>query len=96
MTALANRTIEKATLSSFQQATARRGQRVESPPIDPYDNFIWALAKTFTASNEEAEAATKEIFIDIWQYATNRDEAQTAEDLLVALIARRRLMRCLQ
>ncbi len=37
--------------------------------IDTYGNFIWALARKHTASNEKAELAAQEIFEDIWQYA---------------------------
>ena len=64
--------------------------------IDTYGNFIWALARKFTASREEAEAATQEIFIDIWRYAGRADQPQPAEDVLIALIARRRLIKQLQ
>jgi len=32
---------------------------------DPYDAFIWELARKFTNSEEEAEAAVREMLIDI-------------------------------
>jgi DNA-directed RNA polymerase specialized sigma24 family protein len=63
--------------------------------MDTYGNFIWALARKFTASDEEAEAATREIFIDIWQYAERRGKTQSAENTLISLIARRRLIKYL-
>ncbi len=64
--------------------------------IDTYGNFVWALAKKFTASAEEAEAATQEIFMDIWRYSQRADKVETAENLIIALIAQRRLIKYLQ
>lgn len=64
--------------------------------IDLYGNFIWALARKFTNSTEEAEAATQEIFIDIWRYAERGDKIQSADNVLISQIARRRLIKYLQ
>lgn len=78
-------------------------QRIESKDrtvvkdgVDAYGNFVWALAKKFTHSNEEAEAAAQEIFIDIWRYAELGDQPRTHENLLIGLIARRRLVKYLE
>jgi len=54
------------------------------------------LARKFTASREEAEAATLEIFQDIWRYSKHGDKPQSAEDMVISQIARRRLVRYLQ
>ena len=78
------------------QRIANKDKTAAKDCVDTYGNFIWALAKKFTASREEAEAATQEIFIDIWQYSERGDETQSAETLLIALIARRRLIKHLQ
>jgi len=64
--------------------------------IDTYGNFIWALASKLTASREEAEAATEEIFIDIWRYCKSARNTQSIEKKLIALIALRRLNKPLQ
>lgn len=63
--------------------------------MDSYGNFIWALAQKFTASKEEADAAVREIFIDIGRYAERGGETQSAENILIAQIARRRLVKYL-
>lgn len=59
--------------------------------ISEYGNFIWALAQRMTASNEEAEAATQEIFMDLWRYAKRAQEPRFDDDAIVNLIARQRL-----
>jgi DNA-directed RNA polymerase specialized sigma24 family protein len=64
--------------------------------IDIYGNFICALARKFTCSTEEVEAATQEIFIDIWRYSERPDKTQSAEKKLIAMIALRRLVKHLQ
>ena len=96
MTALATRTIQKTKTLTILQRVAERDKAAVKECIDTYGNFIWALASKFTASTEEAEAATQEIFIDIWRYAGRADQSQSAEKLLIALIARRRLSKHLQ
>lgn len=64
--------------------------------VDAYGNFIWALARKFTASAEEAEAATREIFIDIWHYSERADKPPSVESVLIEQIAHRRLIKRLQ
>ena len=96
MTGLATRTIKKTkTLTIFQRIENKDKTAVQDC-IDTYGNFIWALARKFTNSTEEAEAAAREIFIDIWRYARRGEEIQAAEKILIALIARRRLIKYLQ
>ncbi len=41
--------------------------------VDIYGNLIWALARKYTDSIEEAEAATEEIFLDLWRRAKRFD-----------------------
>ncbi len=96
MTALATQTIQNTKSLNIFQRISRKDQTAVKDCIDHYGNFIWAMAKKFTNSTEEAEAATQEIFIDIWRYAERLDKNQSAEKLLIALIARRRLIRYLQ
>ncbi len=96
MTVLASRTSQKIRPLNFLRRKEKGGERAGKNGFEPYDNFIWALASKFTASTEEAEAATKEIFIDIWQYANRTDSVRSAEDHLIELIARRRLIKRLE
>jgi DNA-directed RNA polymerase specialized sigma24 family protein len=91
MTALATRTIQ-----AKKPLTINKDQIADVDLVDSYDCFIRALARRFTDSNEEAEAAAREIIIDIWRYSKRADQTQSAESILIALIARRRLIRYLQ
>ena len=96
MTALATRTIKKKKSLTILQRIENKDQTAVKDCIDTYGNFIWALARKFTYSREEAAAAAQEIFIDIWRYTERADQPQSAENLLIALIARRRLIKLLQ
>ncbi len=97
MTALAVQTIQKtnqtANPPTILQRVAARDQTVIKDCIDNYGNFIWALARKFTNSTEEAEAATQEIFTDIWRYAERARNTQSIEKKLTAMIALRRLIK---
>jgi hypothetical protein len=95
MTASANRTIQNTKTSTSLPKGAERNKTAAEDCIDSYDNFIWALARKFTATTEEAEAA-QEIFLDIWRYSERSDKTQSAEEKLIALIALRRLIKQLQ
>ncbi len=96
MTPLATRKIQKTNSLIILQRITNKDQTAVKDCVDTYGSFIWALARKFTASTEEAEAAAQEIFIDIWRYAQRGDETQSTEKLLIGLIARRRLIRHLQ
>ena len=96
MTALATRTIKKTKSLTILQRVANKDKTAVQDCIDAYGNFIWALARKFTASTEEAEVATLEIFQDIWRYSKRVDKFQSAEDMVISQIARRRLIRYLQ
>jgi len=93
MTALATRTTEKTKSLTILQRIGNKDRTSVQDCVDTYGNFIWALARKFTASREEAEAAAAEIFTDIWRYTERADQSQPAENLLIALIARRRLIK---
>ena len=93
MTAAATRKIQKTKTLNILQRVAERDKTAVKDCINTYGNFIWALAKKFTASTEEAEAATQEIFIDIWRYSERADKTQSVEKKLIAMIALRRLIK---
>jgi RNA polymerase sigma-70 factor (ECF subfamily) len=60
--------------------------------MSSYGNLVWALAKRFTKTTEDAEDAVQEIFIEIWQNAARYDSAKSAESTFITMIARRRLI----
>ncbi len=97
MNGLATQTIQKTkqrkkTLTILQRV-AERDKSAVKDCIDTYGNLIWALAKRFTKSREEAEAATQEIFIDIWLHAERTGKIQSDEEKLITMIALRRLIK---
>lgn len=59
--------------------------------IARYGNLIWAMAKKFTASNEDAEAVTEEIFLEIWRSAKRFEQTDFDELIFIKLIARQQL-----
>ncbi len=96
MTGLATQTTQKTKSLNILQRIANQDRTAVQDCVDAYGNFIWALARKFTQSTEEAESATQEIFQDIWQYSKRGDKPQSAESDLISQIARRRLIRYLQ
>ncbi len=96
MTALATETIKKTKSLTILQRITNKDKTAVKDCVDAYGDFIWALARKFTASREEAEAATLEIFQDIWRYSKRVDKFQSAEDMVISQIALRRLIRHLQ
>jgi RNA polymerase sigma-70 factor (ECF subfamily) len=59
--------------------------------IDNYGSLIWSMAKQVAASREDAEAVTKEIFLNIWRYAARFEETNFDELLFITIVARRQL-----
>ncbi len=96
MTALATRTIQKTETSTILRRIAEKDKTAVKDCIDAYGNFIWALASRLTTSREEAEAATEEIFIDIWRYCEHAPNNQLSEKQLIATIAMSRLIKQLE
>ena len=94
MIALAARTIQKTEILTILRRTAEKDKTAVKDCIDAYGNFIRATARKFTASREEADAATTEIFSDIWRSAERaRNPPQSTEEKLIAMIALRRLIK---
>jgi hypothetical protein len=92
--------------SQFIQRTYRQpyrpsvaGKRADALPqltADSYNDFIWSLARKFTNSRAEAEAAAQEIFTDIRRFIERGPHTQSFEDRLVARVALRRLLKFLE
>ena len=93
MNASAARTIETTETPTILSRIARKDKTAVKDCIDAYGNVIWALAKKFTGSREEAQTATEEIFSDIWRYSERECESRSAEEKLIAVIAIRRLIK---
>ncbi len=93
MIASATRRIQKTETSTILRRIAEKDKTAVKDCIDPYGNFIWALAKKLTASREEAEAATEAIFIDIWRYCERARDTQSIEKKLIAMIVLRRVIK---
>lgn len=93
MAVVAIRTIQITNTSTILQRIGEKDKTAVKDCIDTYGNFIWTLARKYTATKEEAETAAQEIFIDIWQNAECSELSRTSEKLLIAKIALRRLIK---
>jgi RNA polymerase sigma-70 factor, ECF subfamily len=60
--------------------------------LSKYGGLVWSLARRMSPSQEDAEDAVQEIFVDIWKNAQRFDAAQSSETTFIAMIARRRLI----
>ena len=60
--------------------------------LDTYGGLVWSIARKMLRSQEDAEDAVQEIFVDIWRNAERYDEGQSSETTFIAMIARRRLI----
>lgn len=60
--------------------------------LDTYGGLVWSIARKMLRSQEDAEDAVQEIFVDIWKNAERYDEGQSSETTFIAMIARRRLI----
>lgn len=57
-----------------------------------YGGLVWTLARRRLGSEEDAEDAVQEVFIDLWRFADRFDPGIAEEITFVAMIARRRLV----
>lgn len=96
MSASPDRPIQPERDLSILQRVAERDKTAVQDCVNAYGNFIWTLAKKFTASTEEAEVVVQEIFADIWRDAECMNKTQNVEKKLIAMIALRRLIKPLR
>ncbi len=93
MTALEARTVRERETSTILQRIGKQDKTAVKDCLDAYGNFVWALARKLTASREEAETATEQIFTDIWLYCERRVNNQPTDKKVIAIIALRRLFK---
>ena len=74
------------------QRIADGDQNAVQECLNSYGGLVWSLARRMLRSQEDAEDAVQEIFLDIWKNAARFDPAQASETTFVAMIARRRLI----
>lgn len=60
--------------------------------LQAYGRVVWSLARRALASDEEAEDATQEIFLEVWKNAERFDPERGSEKTFILTIARRRLV----
>lgn len=79
--------------SGILQRAAEGERSAVEDCIDNYGHLIWSMAKKFTTTTEDAELVTREIFLDIWRHAARFEQTDFGGLVLIAIIARRRLMK---
>lgn len=57
-----------------------------------YGGLVWSLAQRFSSSQQAAEDAVQEIFLNVWKAAPRFDSSLSAESTFIAMIARRKLI----
>ncbi len=88
-----DRMVEEQKPATILRRIAARDKTAVAECLNKHGSLIWALAKQFTASHEEAEAATQEIFLDLWKCAERFDSAKCEETDFIVLITRRWLIK---
>lgn len=75
--------------STILQRVALSDKTAVEDCLKAYGDFVWASAKKFTESGEEAEIFAREIFLDIWKNAARYDPHKCGElDFIRSLILR--------
>jgi RNA polymerase sigma-70 factor (ECF subfamily) len=60
--------------------------------VEKYGGLVWSLSRRFTPNHADAEDATQEIFLDLWQKADRWDRSKSSEVTFVTMLARRKLI----
>lgn len=59
--------------------------------VAAYGDLVWAIAKRFTKTAEEAEQATSDIFFDLWNCADKFHTSDMDERCFIYAVARCRI-----
>lgn len=78
--------------ASILQRIAMREEAAFEECIQRYGSLVWSLANRFTSTHADAEDATQEIFVEIWQKAHRWDAEKSCESTFITMIARRKLI----
>lgn len=57
-----------------------------------YGGLVWSMARTLTPTTTDAEDATQDVFVHLWQRASSFDASKGSEVQFVSVVARRRLI----
>ena len=87
---------QRYTIDRRQGASVHRVDLRPTEAVTPYSKIIQALALKFTNTKEEAEAAAREMFDDIYRYSERGLTVRLDEEQLVSRIALRRLIKYLR
>lgn len=60
--------------------------------MNRFGPLVWALARRYTRSREDAEDAVQEIFMEVWRSAARYDPARGSEAVFITVLARRKLI----
>lgn len=60
--------------------------------MNRFGPLVWALARRYTRSREDAEDAVQEIFTEVWRSAGRYDPARGSEAVFITVLARRKLI----
>lgn len=85
--------MEKATLiEPFLPRIASGDSFAVQECLEVYGGLVWSIARRMSQNSEEAEDAVQEIFIELWQLASNFNPNLSSETTFITMIARRRLI----
>jgi RNA polymerase sigma factor (sigma-70 family) len=77
---------------SILQRVAEGDHAAVGECLNHYGGLVWSMARRFCADLSEAEDATQEIFVELWQCAARFDPSLASETTFISAIARRRLI----
>jgi len=78
--------------SSILERLGRGDQSAVSECVENYGPLIWSIARKLSPTLSDAEDAVQEIFVDLWQTASQYRSEIASETTFIAMIARRRLI----
>lgn len=93
MNDLAMQPLQEKETSTILQRIGKKDRTAINDCLDAYGDFVWTLTRKLTATLEEAELATQQIFTDIWRYCERPLNSHSAEKKVIATIALRRLFK---
>ena len=77
---------------TFTKLVRRESGAVENC-LQKHGDYVWALARAYTASIPEAEALTEQIFAAVWEHAERYDIDICDEKAFISALACRLILR---